>query len=75
MIKYTQKMRNTYKEKCREGVMMFASLVILIAVTFSISLLVTGFPMMTVAFREAGRWRGRGIGRREERGEEASEEN
>jgi hypothetical protein len=54
---------------------MFASLVILIAVTFSISLLVMGFPMMTVAFREAGRWQGRRIGHREERGDEAEEEN
>jgi hypothetical protein len=31
-------MKNTYIEKCREGVLMFASLVILIAVTFSIDL-------------------------------------
>jgi hypothetical protein len=54
---------------------MFASLVILIVVTFSISLLVMGFPMMTVAFREAGRWRGRRFGCREERGDEAEEEN
>jgi hypothetical protein len=68
-------MRNTYKEKCREGVLMFTSLVILIAVTFSISLLVMGFLMMTVAFCEVGRWRGRLIGRWEEKGEEASEEN
>lgn len=67
--------RTRHKEKCREGVLMSASLVILIAVTFSISLLVMGFPMMTVAFREAGGWRGRRIGRREERGDEAEEEN
>jgi hypothetical protein len=54
---------------------MFASLVILIAITFSISLLVMGFPMMIVAFREVGRWRGKQIGRREEMRDEAEEEN
>ena len=34
-----------------------------------------GFPMMTIAFREAGQWQGRRIGHQEDRGEEASEEN